>query len=102
MSISAFDFYVTFFMRLCIMQYRGEVNETKKCRLRAFFCGRIIGCKPLTLRICGSGSCHYNYNNLFYFQEAKSLKIVLIENPKFISFFLRKIYGIKKQKPHNT
>ncbi|MBQ8572755.1 MAG: stage V sporulation protein SpoVM [Ruminococcus sp.] len=27
------------------------------------------------------------------------MKIVLIENPKFISFFLRKIYGIKKQKP---
>ncbi|MBQ7810442.1 MAG: stage V sporulation protein SpoVM [Clostridia bacterium] len=26
------------------------------------------------------------------------MKIVLIENPKFISFFLRKIYGIKKQK----
>ncbi|MBQ8795762.1 MAG: stage V sporulation protein SpoVM [Clostridia bacterium] len=26
------------------------------------------------------------------------MKIVLIENPKFISFFLRRIYGIKKQK----
>ncbi|MGN0452867.1 MAG: stage V sporulation protein SpoVM [Ruminococcus sp.] len=25
------------------------------------------------------------------------MKIVLIENPKFISFILRKLYGIKKQ-----
>ncbi|MBR2279663.1 MAG: stage V sporulation protein SpoVM [Ruminococcus sp.] len=24
------------------------------------------------------------------------MKVVLIENPKFISFFLRKIFGIKK------
>lgn len=24
------------------------------------------------------------------------MKVVLIENPKFVSFFLRKIFGIKK------
>ncbi|MBQ5346694.1 MAG: stage V sporulation protein SpoVM [Ruminococcus sp.] len=24
------------------------------------------------------------------------MKVVLIENPKFISFFLRKLFGIKK------
>ncbi len=52
------------------MQYRGEVNETKKCRLCVFLCGRIIGCKSLTLRVCG-GSCRHNhYNNMLNFQEA--------------------------------
>ncbi|MBQ2944072.1 MAG: stage V sporulation protein SpoVM [Ruminococcus sp.] len=35
---------------------------------------------------------------MLYIQEANLLKVVLIENPKFISFFLRKFYKIKKQK----
>ncbi|MBE6738201.1 MAG: stage V sporulation protein SpoVM [Ruminococcus sp.] len=27
------------------------------------------------------------------------MKVVLIENPRFISFFLRKFYKIRKEKP---
>lgn len=84
------------------MQYRGERNETKKCRLRSVFCGGAFGCESLTLRVRGGGCRHYYYNNMLNFQEAQLLKIVLIENPRFISFFLRKIYGIRKQKPQNT
>ncbi|MBE6794480.1 MAG: stage V sporulation protein SpoVM [Ruminococcaceae bacterium] len=39
---------------------------------------------------------------MLYFQEASVLKVVLIENPRFISFLLRKIYKIKKQKPQQV
>ena len=98
MSIYTLKVSVTFFMWLCIMQYRGEVNEKKNFGLCIFLCGGSSCCKPFALRICGGGCRHNHYNNMLYFQEASGLKIVLIENPKFISFFLRKIYGIKKQK----
>ena len=42
---------------------------------------------------CRSSNNHYSMLQL---QEVV-MKVVLIEKPKFISFILRKIYGIKKQ-----
>ncbi|MBQ4569328.1 MAG: stage V sporulation protein SpoVM [Ruminococcus sp.] len=61
-------------------------------------CGRSACGKLSSIRVrCGCSGNHY-HNYMQYVQEANELKVVLIENPKFLSFFLRKIYKIKKQK----
>ena len=61
------------------------------CRRNA--CGKFAA-----IRVCGSGVGNYNHYYLQYVPEVCKMKVVLIENPKFISFFLRKFYKIKRVK----
>ena len=60
--------------------------------------GRLTYGKYFFLQICYGSGGNYNYNISTYFKQEAFMKVILIDNPKFFSFLLRKIYKIKKEK----
>lgn len=53
-------------------------------------------------KMCAGSGCRRAGNSKYILYQEVTMKVVLIENPKFISAILRKIYGIKKEKQKLT
>ena len=85
----------------------GENVPQQMCaKMRLGFCGRIDNLVIYRRRGI-SVLCRSCCDNTYPLPEklllgGLSMKFVVIDNPKFFGFFLRKMFGIKKLKNDNT
>ncbi|MBQ1436793.1 MAG: stage V sporulation protein SpoVM [Ruminococcus sp.] len=71
-------------------QTKGKIRRLLRRRLAC----RVAVAAKMGVGCRGSRACNSQLN---LYQEV-TMKVILIENPRFISAILRKIYGIKKVK----
>ncbi len=68
------------------------------CAGYRYFC-RACAARKMDNRSCSGAACNYTDNNplpLTDYCGGFVMKIVVVDNPKFFSFFLRKMFGIKR------
>ena len=77
---------------------KGDENETMQ-RLYRFDMLRGRTDNSFTAAYQGS-VCYSGYSAHFHLYQRKeaAMKVIVLDRPKILSFFLRRIYGIKKTK----